>query len=144
MKVKIFQIVVDTNVLLSAVRSQFGASFRLLSLIEDSRFQTNLSVALALEYEDVLKRPALNPNLTVQEVDDILDFLCQNASLREIFYLWRPTLRDPKDDFVLELAVESNCDYIVTFNTKDFAEAEKFGIKAVKPNEFLRIIGEIK
>jgi len=144
MKVKIFQIVVDTNVLLSAVRSQFGASFRLLSLIEDSRFQTNLSVALALEYEDVLKRPALNPNLTVQEVDDILDFLCQNASLREIFYLWRPTLRDPKDDFVLELAVESNCDYIVTFNTKDFAGAEKFGIKAVKPNEFLRIIGEIK
>lgn len=83
-------------------------------------------------------------NLTVQEIDDVLDFLCQNGNLREIFYLWRPMLRDPKDDFVLELAVESNCDYIVTFNTKDFAEAEKFGIKAVKPNEFLRIIGEIK
>lgn len=144
MKANNYQIVLDTNVLLSALRSQLGASFRLLSLVEDARFQTNLSVALVLEYEDVLKRPELNPDLTAQEIDDILDFLCQNSNLREIFYLWRPLLRDPKDDFVLELAVESDCDYIVTFNTKDFAEAEKFGIKAIKPGEFLRIIGEIK
>lgn len=144
MKAKIYQIILDTNVLLSALRSQFGASFRLLSLIEDSRFQINLSVALAFEYEDVLKRPEMKLNLTHQEIDDVLDFLCQNANLREIFYLWRPTLSDPKDDFVLELAVESSCDYIVTFNTKDFAEAENFGIKAVEPSEFLRIIGEIK
>lgn len=144
MKAKTIQIIIDTNVLLSALRSQLGASFRLLSLIEGKRFKTNLSVALVFEYEDVLKRPAQNLSLSRQEIDDVLDFLCQNANLREIFYLWRPTLRDPKDDFILELAVESNCDYIVTFNTKDFAEAEKFGIKAVKPNEFLRIIGEIK
>lgn len=138
------QIIIDTNVLLSAVRSQTGASFLLLSLIEDSRFQLNLSVALVLEYEDVLKRSELNKNLTLQETGDVIDFLCQNANLREIFYLWRPTLSDPKDDFVLELAVESSCDYIVTFNVKDFAKAETFGIKAVKPSEFLRIIGEIK
>ena len=138
------QIILDTNVLHSALRSQLVASFRLLSLIEDSRFQINLSVALVLEYEDVLKRPAMNLQSTHQEIDDVLDFLCQNANLREIFYLWRPTLRDPKDDFVLELAVESNCDYIVTFNTKDFTEAKNFGIKAIKPSEFLRIIGEIK
>ncbi len=138
------QIILDTNVLLSALRSQLGASFRLLSLVDDSRFQINLSVALVLEYEDVLKRPEFNLSLTHQEIDDVIDFLCQNANLREIFYLWRPTLKDPKDDFILELAVESNCDYIVTFNQKDFAEAKKFGIKAVKPSEFLRIIGEIK
>ncbi len=144
MKVRNYQIILDTNVLFSALRSQLGASFRLLSLIEDSRFQINLSVALVLEYEDVLKRPAMNLQSTHQEVDDVLDFLCQNANLREIFYLWRPTLRDPKDDFVLELAVESNCDYIVTFNIKDFAKAENFGIKAIKPSDFLRIIGEIK
>ena len=144
MKAKSYQIILDTNVLLSALRSQFGASFRLLSSIEDSRFQINLSVALVLEYEDVLKRSEMNLQLTHQEIDDVLDFLCQNANLCEIFYLWRPILRDPKDDFLLELAVESNCDYIVTFNTKDFAESEKFGIKAIKPSEFLRIIGEIK
>lgn len=139
-----YQIILDTNVLLSALRSQLGASFRILSLIDDSRFQLNLSVALVLEYEDVLKRPEANLNLTHQEIDDVLDYLCQNANQREIFYLWRPTLSDPKDDFVLELAVESNCDYIVTFNTKDFAKAELFGIKAVTPVEFLRMIGEIK
>jgi putative PIN family toxin of toxin-antitoxin system len=144
MKAKRYQIILDTNVLLFALHSQLGASFRLLSLIEDSRFQINLSVALVLEYEDVLKRPELNLRLTHQEIDDVLDFLCQNANLCEIFYLWRPTLRDPKDDFLLELAVESNSDYIVTFNTKDFAESAKFGIKAIEPSDFLRIIGEIK
>jgi putative PIN family toxin of toxin-antitoxin system len=143
-KANSYQIVLDTNVLLSALRSQSGASFRLLSLIEDSRFQINLSVALVLEYEDVLKRPEFNLELTVEEIDDIIDFLCQNANLREIFYLWRPILPDPKDDFVLELAVESNSDYIVTFNTKDFSRAEDFGIKAITPSDFLRIIGEIK
>lgn len=138
------QIILDTNVLLSALRSQLGASFRLLSLIDDSRFQINLSVALVLEYEDVLKRPELNLSLTHQEINDVIDFLCQNANLREIFYLWRPTLRDPKDDFILELAVESNCEYIVTFNTKDFADAKNFDIKAITPSDFLRVIGEIK
>jgi putative PIN family toxin of toxin-antitoxin system len=144
MKAKRYQVILDTNVLLSALRSQLGASFRLISLIEDSRFQINLSVALVLEYEDVLKRAELNLKLTPQEIDDVLDFLCQNANLCEIFYLWRPTLRDPKDDFLLELAVESNSDYIVTFNTKDFAESAQFGIQAIKPSDFLRIIGEIK
>ncbi|MDQ3634352.1 MAG: putative toxin-antitoxin system toxin component, PIN family [Acidobacteriota bacterium] len=141
---KIYQIVLDTNVLLSALRSQFGASYFLLSLIDDSRFQINLSVAMVLEYEDVLKRPEMNLNLNHQEIDDVLDFLCCVANLRQIFCLWRPTLRDPKDDFVLELAVESNCDYVITFNIKDFNEAEKFGIKAINPSEFLTVIGEIK
>lgn len=144
MKVRSYQIVLDTNVLLSALRSQSGASFLLLSLIEDERFRLNFSVALVLEYEDVLKRSELNLQLTHQEIDDVIDFLCQNANLREIFYLWRPILRDPKDDFVLELAVESNSDFIVIFNTKDFVKAEDFGIKAVTPSDFLRIIGEIK
>jgi putative PIN family toxin of toxin-antitoxin system len=144
MKAKPYQIILDTNVLLSVLRSQLGASFRLLSLIADSRFRINLSVALVLEYEDVLKRRELNLSLSHREIDDVLDFLCQNANLCEIFYLWRPFLPDAKDDFILELAVESNSEYIITFNTKDFAGSEKFGIKAIKPSDFLRIIGEIK
>jgi predicted nucleic acid-binding protein len=69
--------------------------------------------------------------------------LCQNAGLREIFYLWRPVLDDPKDDFLLELAVESNSNFIVTFNIKDFAGIGRFGIKAIRPNQFLEIIDEI-
>lgn len=77
------------------------------------------------------------------QIDEVLDFLCARANLCEIFYLWRPHLRDPKDDFVLELAVEGNCHFIVTFNVKDFAGVEQFGIKAMTPKEFLQLLGEI-
>ncbi len=138
-----YQIVVDTNVLIAALRSRRGASYRLLGLIGDGRWQMNLSVPLFLEYEDVAKRSDSGLILSGGEVDDILDFICTEANLREIFYLWRPVLPDPKDDFILELAVESGCDFIVTFNIRDFAGAEKFGIEVITPQEFLRKLGEI-
>ncbi len=138
-----FQVVLDTNVLLSALRSKRGASYRLLSLVGDERWQMNLSVPLFLEYEDVLKRPDANLTLIAQEIDDILNYLCAEANRREIFYLWRPVLPDPKDDFILELAVESESDYVVTFNIKDFAGAGQFGISVVTPREFLQKLGEI-
>lgn len=139
-----YQIIIDTNVLLSALRSDSGASFQLLRLIPDERFEINLSVPLVLEYEDVLKRPEMDVPLDHATIDDILDFLCQTGKLRIIRFLWRPTLRDPDDDFLLELAVECNCDYIVTFNTKDFLNSSSFGISAITPAEFLTIIGELK
>ena len=139
-----YQIVVDTNVLLSALRSNQGASFLLLTLIGRSNlFDINLSVPLVLEYEDVAKRPGLVPNLSERDVDDVLDYLCSVAHRHTIFFLWRPFLKDPKDDMVLELAVEAQCDYIVTFNRKDFAGSEKFGITVLTPQEFLRKIGII-
>ena len=122
-----YQIVIDTNVVLAALRSQRGASHRLLRLIGDDRWQMNLSAPLYLEYEDVIKRPDVGLSLSTEELDNILDFICAEANLREIFYLWRPALADPKDDFVLELAVESQCDFIITYNIKDFAGAEKYG-----------------
>jgi len=139
----VFQVVIDTNVLLAALRSRRGASHRLLLLVGDERWQMNLSVPLFLEYEDVLKRPGAGLVLSVPEVDDILDFLCSAANLHEIFYLWRPFLPDPKDDFVLELAVESGCHFIITFNVKEFVGVEKFGLRAITPQEFLRKLGEI-
>ena len=138
-----YQVVVDTNVLLAALRSRRDASYRLLSLLGDGRWRMNLSVPLFLEYEDVVKRPDSGVTLSAVELDDILDFICAEANLREIFYLWRPFLPDPKDDFILELAVESGCDYIVTFNVRDFAGVEKFGIEVVTPQEFLRKMGEL-
>ena len=74
---------------------------------------------------------------------DILDYLCMVSEHRRIFFLWRPFLKDPKDDMVLELAVEAEVEYIVTHNLKDFHGVEHFGIKAITPKEFLRKIGEI-
>ncbi len=139
-----YQVVIDTNVLIAALRSQRGASFLLLSLIGDRRWQMNLSVPLFLEYEDVAKRPDSGLTLSTEQVDDVLNFICAEANLREIFYLWRPVLPDPADDFILELAVESRCDFIITFNIRDFAGAEKFGIGVITPQEFLRKLGEIQ
>jgi len=142
-KTFVFQVVIDTNVLLAALRSKRGASYRLLRLVGDGRWQLNLSVPLFLEYEDVVKRPESGLSLSSAELDDILDFICAQANLREIFYLWRPTLPDPKDDFILELAVESRCAFILTYNVRDFAGVEKFGVRAITPREFLQLLGDI-
>ena len=137
------QVVVDTNVLVSALRSRRGASHRLLLLVNSGKFKINLSVPLVLEYEEVAKRILGDTLLSEQDVDDILDYLCAVATQREVFYLWRPFLKDPKDDMVLELAVTADCDFIITYNGKDFQGIERFGMQAVTPKAFLEIIGEL-
>lgn len=81
-------------------------------------------------------------SLSDDDIDSNLEFRCASANLRLIFFLRRPFLPDPKDHFVLELAVESRADFLVTFNAKDFVGAERFGIRIVTPWEFLAIIGE--
>jgi len=103
-----------------------------------------LSVPLALEYESVLKRQSRVLGITHSDVDDVLDFLCKVSDLRQIFYLWRPFLRDPGDDMVLELAVEAEAEFIVTHNLRDFAGAEEFGIRVLTPQSLLGHIGENK
>ena len=98
---------------------------------------------LVLEYESTAKRQSRSIGLLHSDIDDILDYLCMVSEHRRIFFLWRPFLKDPKDDMVLELAVEAEVEYIVTHNLKDFHGVEHFGIKAITPKEFLRKIGEI-
>ena len=127
-------IVLDTNVLVAALKSSRGASFRLLSLVEHDRFTLHLSTPLVSEYEAVLKRGITA--LSAEEIDDIIDFLCSRAILNKIFYLWRPVLKDPDDDFVLELAVKANA-AIVTWNVADFKRAARFGIAVMTPRKFL-------
>ena len=75
---------------------------------------------------------------------DILDYICEVANPRKVFYLWRPILKDPKDDMVLELAVAASCNFIVTFNQQDFQGVEKFGLQVLPPKEFLQLIGELQ
>lgn len=138
------KIVIDSNVFISALRSSLGASYRLLSLIGTGRFEIFISVPLIIEYEDVAKRQSRQIGLNYNEIDEVIDYICKVGNHQTIFFLWRPLLKDPKDDLVLELAVEANCDYIVTFNKRDFEGAEMFNVKVISPGEFLRIIGEIK
>ena len=135
-------VVLDTNILVAAVRSRRGASFRLLSLVGTSRFEICLSVPLVLEYEEALLRQVPTSTLTQRDVRDLVDYLCSVGHAQEIFFLWRPRLRDPKDDLVLELAVAAGCDAIITFNQRDFAGASSFGIQILRPGEFLATLGE--
>ena len=137
------QVVIDTNVIVSALRSRLGTSYKLLSLLGSSKFEINLSIPLVLEYEDAAKRLIGDSPLNEQDIDAVIDYLCSVAHLREIYFLWRPFLRDPKDDMVLELAVTSQCDYIVTYNTSDYQGIHQFGIKAIRPRDILKMIGEV-
>lgn len=137
---KPIQIVLDTNVLYAGLRSRRGASFKLLKHLETGRFELNLSVPLVLEYEEVLIRKEPTLNFTPEEIGKLLDYLCRIANLHEVHFLWRPILNDPKDDMILDLAVRANCQYIVTYNTRDFSGVNKFGIQAVTAKDFLKII----
>ena len=133
----ILDIVIDTNVLLTALKSSQGASFRLLSLIGDDRFRIHVSTPLVAEYEAVLKRGHLT--LSPAEIDNVIDYLCAKATGHEIFYLWRPMLKDPGDDFLLELAVKAGA-WIVTWNVDDFKLTGTLGVRVVTPREFLELL----
>lgn len=130
-------VVLDTNVLVAALRSRRGASYQLLAKTGDGSFVPCLSVGVLFEYEAVLKRPETGLALSEKEVDDVLDHLVASSQRREIHFLWRPTLGDPSDDMVLELAVAAGADRIVTFNTRDFAGSESLGVRALTPGELL-------
>jgi putative PIN family toxin of toxin-antitoxin system len=136
-------IIIDTCVFISALRSNRGASFKLLSLIDSNKFEFYLSVALVLEYEAVAKRSSQKLGLTNSDIEELIDYLCAVGKPRQVHFLWRPSLKDPSDDFILELAVESECDYIVTHNIRDFTETAKFQVEAITPQKFLKIIGAI-
>ncbi|MDX1642451.1 MAG: putative toxin-antitoxin system toxin component, PIN family [Balneolaceae bacterium] len=137
------QIVLDTNVIYAALRSKRGASYRLLSLLDSDKFEVNLSVPLVIEYEDVLKRKQDSLTFSEARIDQFLDYLCMVGNWHEVFFLWRPILKDPEDDMILELAVRANCQYIVTYNKQDFQGVEKFGIQLATAKEFLQNIKEL-
>jgi len=138
-----YQIVLDTNVLVAAMRSKLGASYRLLSLLGDSRWRANLTVPVALEYEAVLKRDQRKLGLTEDDIDCVLDGIFSKAGFHRIYFTWRPVATDPDDDFVLEAAIASHSDFIVTFNKRDFSDSRKFGIQCLTPREFLILIKEL-
>lgn len=136
--------VIDTNILVSALRSNRGASYKILSLMPSGKFEFHLSVPLVCEYESVLKRSELSLTWTMDEIDELLDIICLLGVKHEIWYLWRPFLQDAGDEFVAEVAVTAQAEAIVTQNVRDFKGMEKFGIKVLTPKELLQRIGEAK
>ena len=107
-------------------------------------FEISVSVPLVFGYETIVKRHARTLGIDATTIGDILDYVCRVADQREIFFLRRPFLKHPKDDLVLELAVESESEFIVTYNAKDFAGLRSFGIEVLTPKEFFHKLGEIK
>jgi len=135
------RVVLDTCVLVAGLRSRRGASFRLLELVAAGVVRPVLSAPLVLEYEAVLKRQAKVLGLTPGDIDGLLDDLCLLGEHHVVYYLWRPTLRDPSDELVLELAVAAGCPHIVTHNVRDFAGSERFGVEPYTPQRWLTETG---
>ncbi len=129
--------VFDTNVLVAGLRSKRGASNRLLELVAKQGLRMQLSVPLVLEYEAVLRRQAKALDLTYRDISDLVDFICQTGAQHTIHFMWRPVLKDPNDDMVLELAIAAVAD-IITFNAKDFKAANRFGVRIWEPGVFLK------
>ena len=130
-------VVLDTNVLVSAIRSRRGASFQILSLVGTGAFDVAISVPLVLEYEAAMLRDVDATNLAPDDVRDIVDYVCSVARQQKIFFLWRPLLKDPNDDMVAEVAVASACDALVTHNKKDFDALAALGLRVMSPQELL-------
>lgn len=141
-----FRVVLDTNVLVAASRSRLGASFAVLRAMREQRFIALVSVPLMLEYEAVLLRPeqlAVSQRRADQTVA-FLDAFCILAEPVHLHYLWRPQLRDPADEMVLETALNGRAHGLVTLNGADFTPAARFRLPVVTPAAFLTQLNEEK
>ena len=131
------KVVIDTNVLVSATRSRGGPSFALIQQVRNGSLLACCTPALFLEYEAVLKRGEhlKVSGLTETDIDAILAELVALVAPVATHYQWRPQLRDPSDEMVLEAAANASAHAIITCNLKDFAPASQFGIHVLNPQQ---------
>ena len=135
------RLVLDTDVVVAAMRSPRGGSAELIRRIRAGRARMLLSVALALEYESkcMMAEHRLASGLNEAEVTIFVDGMLSMAEPVQQYFRWRPQLRDPGDELVLEAAVNGRAVAIVTFNEKHLREAQtSFGIEVLRPGEVLR------
>lgn len=132
------RIVLDTSVLVAASRSRNGASFQIVSMLPSTQFEIALTIAVYTEWQAILTRPEhLPPGVTADMALGFVRYLASVAHLQDVHFLWRPFLRDPDDDMVLECAVASGCEFIVTHNVRDFRRVEELNVRAIAPADFL-------
>lgn len=137
------RLVLDTDAVIAAMRSPTGASAAIVRAARQGRVQLLLTVPLAMEYEAVCRRPehGLEAGLSNLEVEIFVDAVIAMAEPVPTHFLWRPQLRDPNDEMVLEAAVNGRADALVTFNLRDYGNAAEFGVGILLPRE---AIGRIK
>jgi predicted nucleic acid-binding protein len=133
-------VVRDTDVLVAAVRSRLGASRAWVRAVLTREVTLLLSVPLALQYEAVLTRSEhlAASGASVAQIVTLLDALCALCKPVEISFLWRPMLRDPDDEMVLETAANGRADRLLTFNERHFAGAGRLGVIVDRPGPALR------
>jgi putative PIN family toxin of toxin-antitoxin system len=125
----------------AALRSRTGASNAVLERVARGQLRPLVSTALFLEYEDVLKRPEnrLATKMSEEDVEGFLTAFASAAEAVEVNFRWRPQLSDPKDELVLEAAVNAGADALVTHNLRDFAPARRvFGLRVLLPRDALK------
>ena len=129
--------VMDTNVLVSAFRSRNGASFEIFRRLRLGEWTAVVSNHLLFEYEEILKRQAPELGLSLEDVDELLNAICARAEECPLLHGWQPILRDPDDEPLVQLAVESDARLIVTHNVRDLQPATRLGVEVLQPREFL-------
>jgi putative PIN family toxin of toxin-antitoxin system len=128
----------DTDAVVAAMRSPTGASAAILRRVRMRQATLLLSVPLAIEYEAVCRRPEhrLEAGLSERQVEIFLDAVIAMAEPVQTHFLWRPQLRDPNDEMVLEAAVNGRADALVTFNVRDYGTTpSQFGVEVLLPRE---------
>jgi putative PIN family toxin of toxin-antitoxin system len=140
----VLRLVLDTNVVVAAFRSNRGASRQLLLHALDRAIVMVASVPLMFEYEAVLTRreQLAATGLTIEETNDVLDTLSAVSEPVRVSFLWRPMLKDPADEMVLETAVNGQADVLVTFNVRHFEAAKEFGLLVLTPRDAWKEVRE--
>lgn len=136
----VWRVVLDTSVIAAALRTRHGAANRVLRLVAGRQLVLPAAPPLFLEYEDVLRRPEqrLAHGLTPEAMDEFLAELAALVEPVDIHFLWRPQVRDPSDEMVLEAAINGRADALVTYNVKHFAApGDRFGIPILRPEDLL-------
>ena len=137
------RVVLDTSVIVAALRTRAGAGNAVLRLVASRRLLPLATPPLFLEYEDVLKRPEqrIAHGLTLEMIDEFLAELAALIEPVEVRFLWRPQVRDPSDEMVLEAAINGQADALVTYNISDFALAGgRFGLPILRPPDLLKLV----
>jgi predicted nucleic acid-binding protein len=135
-------LILDTNVLIAGLRSSLGASFALLDLVGSGRFTIGLTAALVLEYEAACTRSLAALNLTAADVGELLDYFCRVGKRAIIRFRVRPSVPDPGDELVVEAAIATGSEWIVTHNIRDMvAGAARYGVEVITLGEALRRLG---
>ena len=136
--------VMDTNVLVAGLRSLNGASYELLARLKTGDWSLVISNTVLGEYHEILHREAESVDLTHREADSYIDALCVLAERFSPATPWQPAASDPDDEAIIQLAREARVQYLVTHNVRDVSRAAQFGVRVVRPAEFLEILRQMK